>query len=130
MTARGVATGLVAALTFAAVVTVFLPLKARGQSGAHGDGHTQGHDMYQQWRTPANPAVSCCNAEKPDGSGDCRPTRAYVGDDGLWRAWNGYLWLTVPADRVLPPDYAGDGRSHLCEKGTYIYCFTAGQVRG
>jgi len=83
-----------------------------------------GHDIYHQWRKPDNPSVSCCDNR------DCRPTRAYMGDDGLWRAWNGDQWLIVPPSVVLPTDYAGDGRSHLCEQGTYIYCFSPGQVRG
>lgn len=82
------------------------------------------HDMYNNWRKPDNPSVSCCNDK------DCRPTRAYLGDDGLWRAWDGNKWLTVPREVVLPTDYGGDGRSHLCENLGYIYCFTPGQVRG
>lgn len=86
------------------------------------EGH--GHDIYHQWRKPDNPTVSCCN------NTDCRPTRAYMGDDGLWRAWDGDKWLTVPAAVVLPTDYGQDGRSHICEAGGYIYCFTPGQVRG
>lgn len=97
---------------------------ALGQSGAHGDGHAQGHDVYRHWRAPDNPHLSCCNDE------DCRPTRAYMGDDGLWRAWDGLAWLTVPAGRVLPTDFAGDGRSHLCERSGAVLCFTPGQPRG
>jgi hypothetical protein len=68
-------------------------------------------------------STSCCN------NADCRPTRAYVDDNGRWRAWNGTMWLVVPWDRVLPTDFAGDGRSHLCEKGEFIYCFMPGEVR-
>jgi len=82
------------------------------------------HDIYHHWRKPDNPGVSCCN------DNDCRPTRAYMGDDGLWRAWDGAKWLTVPKEVVLPTDYGNDGRSHLCENLGYIYCFTPGQVRG
>jgi hypothetical protein len=82
------------------------------------------HDIYHQWRKPDNPGVSCCN------DNDCRPTRAYMGDDGFWRAWDGAKWLTVPKEVVLPTDYGQDGRSHLCEAHGYIYCFTPGQVRG
>lgn len=89
------------------------------------------HDPYGSWRVPNNPATSCCNAQTPNNpAGDCRPTRAYMHDDGRWRAWNGYLWLTVPPEKVLPTDYAGDGRSHLCEKGQFIYCFAPGEIRG
>jgi len=94
-----------------------------GQTGNHGDGHAQGHDIYRRWSPPNNPNTSCCN------NGDCRPTRAYVDNEGRWRAWNGTTWLVVPQERVLPPDFAGDGRSHLCEKEQFIYCFTPGEIR-
>ncbi|CAB4168038.1 hypothetical protein UFOVP860_89 [uncultured Caudovirales phage] len=93
------------------------------QTGAHGDGHAQQHDIYRDWQHPTTRA-SCCNAQTADGQGDCRPTRAYFGDDGLWRAWNGRRWLTVPKDRLLPTDFAGDGRSHLCELHGNVFCFT------
>lgn len=82
-----------------------------------------GHGPYSDWTVPGNPNSSCCN------DSDCRPTRAYVDDNGEWRAWNGVTWLVVPPERILPTDYAGDGRSHLCEKGGYIYCFTPGPPR-
>jgi hypothetical protein len=81
------------------------------------------HDIYKDWRQPDNPNVSCCNDK------DCRPTRAYLTDEG-WRAWNGQVWLLIPKERVLPTDYAGDGRSHLCESSGHVYCFSPGQPRG
>lgn len=93
-------------------------------SGRHGDGHAEMHDIYKLWTPPLNPNTSCCD------NSDCRPTRAFVDDDGHWRAWNGVLWLQVPQDRVLPPNHAGDGRSHLCEKEQFIYCFAPGEIRG
>ncbi|MFO1081853.1 MAG: hypothetical protein U1E23_14640 [Reyranellaceae bacterium] len=62
------------------------------------------HDPYGSWRQPDNPAVSCCNGQ------DCRPTRAYLGEDGRWRAW--------------------DGRSHLCEAGGHVYCFSPTSPKG
>lgn len=92
-------------------------------SGRHGDGHAQMHDIYRHWHPPLNPNTSCCD------NSDCRPTRAFVDEEGHWRAWNGKLWLQVPKERVLPDNYAGDGRSHLCEKEQFIYCFTPGQPR-
>ncbi len=93
-------------------------------SGRHGDGHAEMHDIYKRWTPPQNPNTSCCD------NSDCRPTRAFVDDEGHWRAWNGVLWLQVPQDRVLPPNHAGDGRSHLCEKEQFIYCFAPGEIRG
>lgn len=82
------------------------------------------HDIYQNWHPPLNPGTSCCN------NSDCRPTRAYLGNDGLWRALIDGRWLTVPREVVLPTDYAKDGRSHVCEKEGHFYCFTPGEVRG
>lgn len=110
---RAVASYLLAALAFVAVAQVFLPLKARA------------HDIYggPEWRVPNNPAVSCCD------NTDCRPTRAYVGEDGLWRAWTGAKWLTVPREVMLPTDLAKDGRAHLCEKGDWIFCFSPSEPK-
>ena len=112
MTARGVATLAVIVLAIGAAVQAMWPVRARA------------HDPYSTWTAPDNPGLSCCN------SSDCRPTRAYMGDDGLWRAWDGINWLTIPPGRVLPTDYAGDGRNHLCEKMGAVYCFSPGQPRG
>jgi hypothetical protein len=91
--------------------------------GMHGAGHAEMHDVYKAWHPPDNPKTSCCN------NADCRPTRAYVDDNGTWRAWNGLRWLAVPPDRVLPTDFAGDGRSHLCENAGHVYCFTPAPPR-
>jgi len=101
-----------------------LGLSAFAQSGEHGDGHAEMHDIYKQWHPPLNPGTSCCN------NADCRPTRAFVDGEGHWRAWNGSAWLLVPQERLLPSDFAGDGRSHLCEKAGFVYCFTPGEIRG
>jgi hypothetical protein len=97
---------------------------ALAQSGEHGDGHAAMHDIYKNWHPPENPGTSCCN------NADCRPTRAFVDDDGHWRAWNGSAWLLIPQERVLPANFAGDGRSHICESRGFVYCFTPGEIRG
>ncbi len=117
MTVRSIGGLIIAVVLTGACATAF------GQTGHHGDGHAQGHDIYKHWSPPNNPNTSCCD------NGDCRPTRAYVDSEGHWRAWNGNLWLIVPQERVLTPDLAGDGRSHLCEKEQFIYCFTPGEIR-
>ena len=91
--------------------------------GQHGVGHAEMHDSYKAWHPPGNPKTSCCN------NADCRPTRAYVDENGTWRAWNGLFWLVVPPERVLPTDFAGDGRSHLCENAGHVYCFTPAPPR-
>lgn len=111
------------------VIVYVLATSALAQSGAHGDGHAEHHDIYKDWRHPTTRA-SCCNAQTAEGQGDCRPTRAYFGDDGLWRAWDGRRWLVVPSDKLLPTDFAGDGRNHLCELHGNVFCFTPGEPRG
>src|SRR5438105_15775064 len=78
------------------------------QIGRHGAGHSEMHDVYKAWHPPDNPKTSCCN------NADCRPTRAYVDDNGAWRAGNGLLWLVVPPERVVTSEFGGYGRSHLC----------------
>lgn len=87
-----------------------------------GEGHAEHHDEYKHWKQPGS-GLSCCNDQ------DCRPTRAYLTDEG-WRAWNGQTWLLVPRESELPTDFAGDGRSHICEARDRVFCFTPGQVRG
>jgi len=59
---------------------------ATGNRGAlHGEGHAQNHEMYKDWQRPGG--GSCCNAQSPvDPNGDCRPTTAYMDDDGYWYA--------------------------------------------
>lgn len=117
-------------VAFALFLSLASPAAAQDHSGSadysgrHGDGHAEMHDIYKLWTPPQNPNTSCCD------NSDCRPTRAFVDDEGHWRAWNGVLWLQVPQDRVLPPNHAGDGRSHLCEKEQFIYCFAPGEIRG
>lgn len=113
--------GTIAAL---AVVALWQMPHSAAQSGRHGDGHAEMHDIYKHWQQPDNPSGSCCH------DADCRPTRAYRDDDGHWHAWNGRSWLTVPAGKVLPTDFAGDGRSHICEKSGYVYCFTPTVPKG
>lgn len=82
----------------------------------------EAHDIYGNWLVPGSDTSPCCAGK------DCRPTRAYSDEDGLWHAWNGKRWLPIPPDRVLPTDYAHDGRSHLCENEDTVYCFSPGPV--
>jgi hypothetical protein len=95
-------------------ITAVLAVPAAGQdtgchSGDHGCGHRESHDWYQELRQPGT-GYSCCNGSSDGREGDCRPTRAYLHEDGHWRA-------------VLAPD----GGSHVCAgKGGTIYCFIAG----
>ena len=84
------------------------------------------HDMYQDWKMPTSPNVSCCHDK------DCRAVKAYQDDEGQWWAFHEETdkYIPVPHPTSLGEDYAKDGRSHLCASawGT-VYCFTYGQVR-
>src|SRR5262249_42721174 len=87
--------GVVALVIRLGVLAAFL-LSAMGAP----DGRA--HDIYNNGRTPATPAVSCCN------DGDCRPTRARVNIDGEWEAMVDGQWIPVPWRAMLPTNYAGD----------------------
>jgi hypothetical protein len=106
-------------LAFCAMVNL-----AKGQSGARGDGHAEHHDMYKDWKRP-DVGGSCCNAQSADDpNGDCRPTTAYIGEDGWWRARirpgpNGFA--VVPPNKIL--NRAADGRCHVCEQFGTVICF-------
>jgi hypothetical protein len=55
--------------------------------------------------------------------GDCRPTRAYLQQDGTWKALIDGHWMPVPP-RVVLQRLAPDGNSHICAgKSGMIYCF-------
>ena len=96
--------------------------------GMHGQGHAQNHDWYQQLKQPGT-GYSCCNGTANGIEGDCRPTRAYIGDDGIWRALIDGRWVSVPP-RVVLKDLAPDGRSHICaSRSGLIYCFLGGSPK-
>lgn len=96
--------------------------------GIHGQGHAQNHDWYQQLKQPGT-GYSCCNGTANGIEGDCRPTRAYIGDDGIWRALIDGRWVSVPP-RVVLKDLAPDGRSHICaSRSGLIYCFLGGSPK-
>jgi hypothetical protein len=80
------------------------------------------HDPYTGWTDGRG--FSCCD------NGDCRPTRAYVDDDGRWRALGDGRWLIVPPDAVLRIP-SPDGRSHICMTPGAIEprCFVPGEIR-
>jgi hypothetical protein len=85
------------------------------------DGHAEHHDEYQHWKQPGS-GLSCCNDQ------DCRPTRAYLAEEG-WRAWDGNRWLLVPPAAVLKLR-AKDGRTHLCANPDgHVYCFAPADPR-
>jgi hypothetical protein len=97
--------------------------ESKSQSGKYGDGHAEQHHIYKGGHSPSNPGLDCCS------DGDCRPTGAKQHELGNWLAWNGYKWLPVPQRSLVPPNLAGDGRSHICERQDFIYCFTPAETK-
>ena len=98
---------------------------ARAQDGYYGVGHAENHDWYRDLKQPGT-GYSCCNGVANSPHGDCRPTRAYLNDDGMWYAMIDGRWVPVPP-RVVLKRMAPDGRSHICaSKSGMIYCFLRG----
>ena len=97
------------------------PVAALAQSGGHGDGHAQMHDLYKKWKD--NRGYECCD------DSDCRPVRADPGPLG-WRVWIESRWVPVPPDVVLLVP-SPDGRSHVCMSPGAVEprCFVPGEPR-
>jgi hypothetical protein len=96
--------------------------------GRRGQGHAQHHDWYRELKQPGT-GYSCCNGTVDGVEGDCRPTRAYMGDDGQWHALLDGRWVPVPP-RVVLKQQAPDGRNHICAgKSGAIHCFLGGSPK-
>jgi hypothetical protein len=124
-------------LTVAATMVFALTTAAQDMSSNHshgsqstvdgqwGNGHAENHDWYQRLKQPGT-EYSCCNGTADGVQGDCRPTRAYLNEDGVWRAMIDGRWTPVPPSVVLRT-LAPDGNSHICAgKSGMIYCFIGG----
>jgi hypothetical protein len=114
------------------VVSIFAAAAIAGpviaQQGNHGQGHSENHDWYQELKQPGT-GYSCCNGTINGIEGDCRPTRAYLTDEGQWRALIDGKWVLVPPRAVLK-QLAPDGRSHICaSRSGVIYCFLGGSPK-
>jgi len=97
-------------------------------TGQHGQGHAENHDWYKELKQPGT-GYSCCNGTVNGIEGDCRPTRAYIQDDGTWRALIDGRWVVVPP-RVVLKQLAPDGNSHICaSRSGLIYCFLGGSPK-
>ena len=97
-------------------------------SGQHSQGHAENHDWYKELKQPGT-GYSCCNGTVNGIEGDCRPTRAYLQDDGTWRALIDGSWVEVPP-RVVLKQLAPDGNSHICaSRSGLIYCFLGGSPK-
>jgi hypothetical protein len=106
----------------------FLTVRALAQDGHHGQGHAENHDWYNKLTQPGT-GYSCCNGTVDGTDGDCRPTRAYLSDDGTWHALIDGRWVTVPPKAVLK-QLAPDGNSHICaSRSGMIFCFLGGSPK-
>lgn len=105
------------------------PVRAQDHSSGHyGQGHAENHDWYEKLKQPGSNA-SCCNGTINGVEGDCRPTRAYQKDDGMWYALLNGRWVMVPPSRVLK-DLSPDGNSHICAAPSgMIFCFLGGSPK-
>jgi hypothetical protein len=96
--------------------------------GTRNIGHAENHDWYTDLKQPGT-GYSCCNGSVNGVDGDCRPTRAYLQEDGVWRAMIDGHWTPVPP-RVVLKSLAPDGNSHICAgKSGVIYCFIGGSPK-
>jgi len=127
---RVVASYLAAALAFVAIVTVFLPLKARGQD--HSPHHA---DFYRHWMQPGViPPISCCKARKVEGgveTGDCEPTKARIVN-GNWQAWlrQESRWIDIPDDKIIRERNPTGQDAHLCWSFGRVLCFVPEDTGG
>ena len=125
----------VVSLSIAACAALALSANAQDISGHRHDydgtrnvGHAENHDWYQQLKQPGT-GYSCCNGTTNGVEGDCRPTRAYLTEDGTWKAMINGRWMPVPP-RVVLQRLAPDGNSHVCAgKSGMIYCFIGGSPK-
>ncbi len=92
--------------------------------GRHGDGHAENHDWYKDLKQP-DIGSRCCNGSVDGKQGDCRPAPSFLGDDGLFRAWDGREWLVVPKGKVITMPTPDRG-THLCETYGKVLCFITG----
>jgi len=127
----------VVSLSIAASVAFALAAAAQDMSShRHGNdfdgtrnvGHAENHDWYQDLKQPGT-GYSCCNGTMNGVQGDCRPTRAFLTEDGTWKALVDGRWTPVPP-RVVLQKLAPDGNSHICAgKSGMIYCFIGGSPK-
>lgn len=99
------------------VVAVFGITKvALAQSGNHGDGHAQHHDVYRNLFNPQTGA-NCCNDQ------DCRPGTVWRELDGGLRARIGSQTVPVPESALLP-DHMNPHPplGMICERNGTFYC--------
>lgn len=129
MFARCARTRLGNAVALAAAFALYGCPPGNTQSGHHNHGHADNHDWYEGLKRP-DAIGSCCNklkvATTGETIGDCRPTRATIGRDGIWRALIDGDWTPVPPEKVLPAELNQDPlQAHICAhvKTKEIYCF-------
>ncbi|MBS0526003.1 MAG: hypothetical protein JSS04_20405 [Proteobacteria bacterium] len=126
---RVVPLSIAASVMFAATATAQdFATHQHDYDGTRNVGHAENHDWYKDLKQPGT-GYSCCNGTTNGIDGDCRPTRAYLQDDGTWKAMVNGRWMPVPP-RVVLQRLAPDGNSHICAgKSGMIYCFIGGSPK-
>jgi len=116
------------AFTCSAAAQDFSIERHGAHEGTRNAGHAENHDWYKELKQPGT-GYSCCNGAVNGVEGDCRPTRAFLQDDGTWKAMVNGRWMPVPP-RVVLKNLAPDGNSHICAgKSGLIYCFIGGSPK-
>lgn len=134
MTARTLATIIVAALALAAIGTAARNAWSQDHSPHH-------QDFYRHWMQPGvSPPASCCNARiEKDGleTGDCEPTRAELRaseTDGVvrWHAWlrQQGRYIEVPDDKIIRERNPSGQDAHLCSALGRVLCFSPPDTGG
>jgi hypothetical protein len=78
--------------------------------------------FYETWGRPDDPMVSCCDKQDCDAVSEVR----LVGDQWEARREIDGVWLRIPPEKIEQLRDSPDGRSHMCSRGTTVYCFKLG----
>jgi hypothetical protein len=78
--------------------------------------------FYEMWQMPDAPGVSCCSNQ------DCAPVSEVRNVGGRWEARreSDGAWLAIPPEKVEQLRDSPDGRSHMCSRGSAVFCFKLG----
>jgi hypothetical protein len=105
------------------LLLALLPSVAMAQEHYHPDETITGETarFYETWNRPDDPTVSCCNKMDCGVVSEVR----LVGDRWEARRKDG-IWLRIPPEKIEQLRDSPDGRSHMCSRGSTVYCFKLG----
>lgn len=79
-------------------------------------------EFYSNWMMPDAPSVSCCDKQ------DCAPVLAVRRHGDRWEAKreSDGAWLVIPPQKIEQLRDSPDGQSHMCSRGSAVFCFKLG----